>query len=76
MIIGNGKDPFQLVEAATRVVKQYIREDMSLPPNHHQSMKKFTNIPTGPQFANYLGWCTWDSFYTVGLSPSHILIVE
>jgi hypothetical protein len=65
MIIGNGRDPFLLVKATLDAVKQNIREDMSLPPAYQDDSMKLPKVPAGPQMANYLGWCTWDSFYTV-----------
>ncbi|CAL5079214.1 unnamed protein product [Urochloa decumbens] len=47
-----GDDPFDAITAAVKAVEKHLQSF------HHREKKKL------PSFLDWLGWCTWDAFYT------------
>jgi raffinose synthase len=67
LLVASGSNPFKLIHSCFQVVKDHLRTmneyfakgSFSL----HHPPQRYTHGP-GPAFVDYLGWCTWDAFYT------------
>ena len=67
VLVAVGSNPYTLIHNTFNVAKGYLRE---LNEYFLKSCYKLTHPPdhyprgSGPSFADYIGWCTWDAFYT------------
>eukprot|EP01041_Mallomonas_annulata_P000312 gene312-570_t len=80
VLLASSRDPYLLLESGVAAVKKRIRshwsgsmsERLSELIAHANRMPPSMPRGPGPSFVDYLGWCTWDSFYT-DLSERRVL---
>jgi len=81
VLVSCATDPFLLLKHSMAQLKDHIRGHFSasMKERFHELITHAADMPAplfprgpGPSFVDFLGWCTWDSFYT-DLSAARVL---
>lgn len=73
MLVAAGPDPFRLVQRLVLTARQRLREQLGVECSGEEGpAEAVTLVSQEAGFVDKLGWCTWDSFYTM-VTPEGIV---
>lgn len=66
MLVAAGPDPFRLAQRVVLTARQRLREQLGVECSSKGGpAEAVTSVSQEAGFVDKLGWCTWDSFYTM-----------